>query len=67
MKHYVCAGGCDGQSTKPGVCESEFCTSEGEALKACDCEDGLHEAVINGEESGEADDDGEEAAADDSE
>ena len=66
MKHYVCAGGCDSQSDKPGVCESEFCTSEGEPLKPCDCEDGMHEAVINGEDAEPSDDGDEEESSDDS-
>lgn len=30
---------------RPGVCESEGCTKEGQALSECDCADGLHKGV----------------------
>ncbi|HEY4509411.1 MAG TPA: hypothetical protein VJC15_00275 [Candidatus Paceibacterota bacterium] len=46
-KHYICTGGCEGISDKPGVCQTEGCADEGKPLKECNCEDGLH----NGENS----------------
>lgn len=54
MAHYVCTGSCDGESDNLGVCESEYCTKEGQPLVACSCEDGAHEdageKTSNGEE-----------------
>ncbi|MDO8619731.1 MAG: hypothetical protein Q7R64_00080 [bacterium] len=55
MQHFVCTGGCDGESSTPGVCQSEGCEKEGEPLTACSCEDGLHEET----EEKETSDDGE--------
>ena len=50
MQHFICTGGCDGESGAPGVCQSEGCKKEGEALTACTCENGLHEeATVKGE------------------
>lgn len=46
MSHYICTGGCGGESSIPGVCQTEGCKKEGEPLLACGCEDGLHESVI---------------------
>lgn len=43
MTHYICTGGCDGQSSNPGVCQAEDCKKEGEPLIPCVCEDDLHE------------------------
>lgn len=43
MQHFVCTGGCDGEASVPGVCQSEGCEKEGEPLTSCVCEDGLHE------------------------
>lgn len=43
MKHYICTGGCEGQSSAPGVCQAEDCKKEGEPLIPCVCEDGVHE------------------------
>ena len=45
MKHFVCTGDCDGESSTPGVCQSEECAKEGQTLVPCDCEDGLHEGA----------------------
>lgn len=42
MRHYICTGGCGGETSAPGVCETEDCHKEGEALTPCDCEDGSH-------------------------
>lgn len=42
MKHFICTGGCEGESSTPGVCQAEGCVKEGEPLIECNCEDGLH-------------------------
>lgn len=42
MIHYICTGGCEGVSEKPGVCQAEDCAKHGEPLEACECEDGEH-------------------------
>lgn len=44
MKHFVCTGGCAGESSNPGVCQAEDCKKEGEPLIPCDCADGLHKS-----------------------
>ncbi len=46
MTHYVCTGECGAKSEQPGICHSETCSSTGQALVACNCEDGLHEEVL---------------------
>jgi len=52
MQHYVCTGGCDGESSEPGVCQAEMCSKEGKPLTSCSCEDGLHdEAEAKSEET----------------
>jgi hypothetical protein len=43
MAHYVCTGGCGGESDKPGVCQAEDCPKEGQPLVECNCEDGIHD------------------------
>lgn len=48
MKHYVCPGDCGGEAKKPGVCKADGCTHEGEALVACECEDGSHDEALFG-------------------
>jgi len=45
MKHFVCTGGCGGETQFAGVCQSEGCKKEGEPLLECNCEDGLHAEV----------------------
>ncbi len=50
MQHFVCTGGCDGESSVPGVCQAEGCEKEGEQLTPCACEDGLHEEAENASE-----------------
>ena len=42
MKHYICTGGCEGVSEKPGVCQDETCPKHGQPLTECDCADGGH-------------------------
>ena len=41
-QHYICTGGCEGVSAKPGVCQAEGCPDYQKPLKECNCEDGLH-------------------------
>ena len=43
MQHFICTGGCAGESSNPGVCQAEDCKKEGEPLLPCECEDGAHE------------------------
>ena len=43
MTHFICTGGCEGESSNPGVCQAEDCKKEGEPLTECSCEDSLHE------------------------
>jgi hypothetical protein len=45
MKHFICTGGCDGESSTPGVCQAEGCENEGAPLVPCDCGNGLHREV----------------------
>lgn len=42
MQHFVCTGGCGGQSDSEGVCEAQYCKKEGQPLTECNCDDGLH-------------------------
>jgi len=45
MKHYICTGGCEGVSDKPGVCQAMTCAKHGKPLIECDCTDAKHSAV----------------------
>ena len=47
MQHYICAGDCGGESDRPGVCEHETCSKEGQSFISCDCDDGFHEKVLS--------------------
>ena len=49
MTHYICNGGCDGESSVVGVCQAEGCEKEGEPLTPCNCEDGSHEESTDAE------------------
>lgn len=53
MTHYVCTGGCGGESGAPGVCQMEGCKKEGEPLLACNCADGAHAPAQGEKEGGE--------------
>ena len=55
MTHYICPGECHGESDKPKVCESDFCSKEGQSLIPCSCEDGLHENAGEKSDSEDAD------------
>lgn len=43
MTHYICTGGCNGVSDKPGVCQDEKCPKHGKPLTECGCTDNKHE------------------------
>ena len=49
MTHYICTGGCGGVSDRPGVCDIEDCSKNGQELMPCGCEDGNHKDLISGE------------------
>lgn len=38
---------CKTTSMRPGVCQIEDCTSNGVALKECNCEDGMHQGLLS--------------------
>ena len=42
MNHFVCKGGCKGESEEAGMCEADGCANQWEMLEKCDCEDGKH-------------------------
>lgn len=42
MIHYICTGGCKGESSEAGVCGAEECPKHGLPLTACECLDGKH-------------------------
>jgi hypothetical protein len=46
MRHYVCVGDCGVESNRSGTCREESCSSFGEPLEECDCEDGAHTEVL---------------------
>lgn len=45
MAHYICTGGCGGEKSSPGVCETEDCAKKGQPMSECHCSDGSHEEV----------------------
>jgi len=45
MKHYICTGGCEGVSDKPGLCQTEDCPKFEQPLDECNCEDGRHNSI----------------------
>jgi len=49
MPHYICTGGCQGVSDKPGVCQADSCSLHNHELKECDCADGQHQEVLQAE------------------
>ncbi len=42
MEHYICTGGCKGESPVAKVCEADVCAKKGEEMQLCGCEDGKH-------------------------
>ena len=49
MSHYICTGGCQGVSDKPGVCQTEECSMHGHTLQECGCADGEHDGAFQEE------------------
>ncbi len=50
MAHYVCTGECGGAADRPGMCQAEDCSKEGQPLTPCSCEDGMHDDVEKNDE-----------------
>lgn len=50
-KHYICTGGCQGVSDRPGVCQTSGCPKHNQPLQECDCVDGEHGGVAGVAES----------------
>lgn len=50
-KHFVCDGGCHGNSDTPGSCNTESCPKYGQPLQECQCSDGQHQATTETETS----------------
>lgn len=48
MTHFICTGGCEGVSEKPGTCQAEDCEKHEQPLTECDCKEAKH-----GQEEGE--------------
>ena len=42
MEHYVCRGGCKGNSLVSGVCQDKNCPNYGKPLEKCECVDDKH-------------------------
>ena len=47
MTYYICTGGCNGVSDKPGVCQTPGCPKHQHTLEACDCTDGKHNGAFD--------------------
>jgi len=53
MNHYICTGGCEGESATPGVCQTDDCPKKGQPLTECECTDGAHEPESHTDTSSE--------------
>lgn len=42
MEHYICTGGCRGETMLANVCEEKSCDKQGEKMSLCKCVDGRH-------------------------
>lgn len=51
MTHFICTGGCEGVSAKPGSCQAEDCPKRRHALQPCDCTDGSHDGEFTGKDN----------------
>ncbi|MCI0542221.1 hypothetical protein L0Y69_00485 [bacterium] len=58
MTHYICTGGCMGESSNPGTCQASSCPKYGQDLEVCECEDGLHPAQLEAKKEAERAGDG---------
>ena len=48
--HYICTGNCQGVSQVPGTCQTEDCDRYHEKLLECNCTDGKHKMVLEGDQ-----------------
>jgi hypothetical protein len=53
MGHYICTGGCKGESDTAGLCQAAFCAKFAEPLENCNCTDWKHFAAFDNKEIGE--------------
>ncbi len=49
-EHFICTGGCNGVSEKPGTCQDPNCPKHGQALQYCDCGKPEHDVRRNQDE-----------------
>jgi hypothetical protein len=49
MQHFICVGNCEGMADQAGTCQAPDCSYYGKDLESCNCEDGAHTAIKNGE------------------
>ena len=47
MDHYICTGGCKGQSDNSGICQAGDCPKHGQPLEKCDCADHQHHGAFD--------------------
>lgn len=50
MSHYICTGGCHGESDESGSCQTQGCDLYQEELQECDCADGKHHGLFDDDE-----------------
>lgn len=43
MKHFICKGGCGGESKEQGVCGDKDCRDFEKSMHECDCTDSQHD------------------------
>ena len=54
MTHYICKGGCKGESEKSVACGGKSCRDYQKSMIECECEDKKHqEQQTQGEETSE--------------
>ena len=47
MEHYICTGGCRGESQMQDLCQATGCPKHEHALEKCDCTDGKHHGAFD--------------------
>jgi len=47
MAHYICTGGCGGESDDPGTCNNQSCVKYHQLLTVCHCSDSHHDEAFN--------------------
>lgn len=50
MEHYICLGGCRGESEEPGACQDINCQHHEKSLSSCDCDNGHHDGAFDEKE-----------------